>query len=71
MQWIFQNFLVLQSWRCDGDPFILRPRGLVLMEKHTIGLHDEKILLLKRNSGETNNIFFEGKINLKLNPHTY
>lgn len=37
------------------------------MEKHTIGLHDEKILLLKRNSGETN----EGKINLKLNPHTY
>ena len=28
------------------------------MEKHTIGLHDEKILLLKHNSGETNNIFF-------------
>ena len=41
------------------------------MEKHTIGLHDEKILLFKRNSGETKNIFFEGKINLKLNPHTY
>lgn len=43
------------------------------MEKHTIGLHEGKILLLKRNSGETNNIFFEGKmkINLKLNPHTY
>lgn len=41
------------------------------MEKHTIGLHDEKILLLKRTSGETNNIFFEGEINLKLNPYTY
>lgn len=33
------------------------------MEKHTIGLHEEKILLLKRNSGETNNIFFEGNLN--------
>ena len=71
------TYLNLRNEKIDslGDVtvflFLLRPRGLVLMEKHTIGLHDEKILLLKRNSWETNNIFFEGKINLKLNPHTY